>query len=135
VVGSALRRQGDRPVGPDDPGGPDHGWFRQGTIDLRKFERYLFDPDHPQNEGKAEGWRKVFVLGPGDALAAERLIREQIDQAEIVEQEPKGRYRWWELLIPDCVGPNGNDAPLLTAWALDPDNKLPHLSTSFPRPP
>lgn len=135
MVGSALGRQGDRPVGPDGPGGPDHGWFRQGTIDLRKFERYPFDPDHPQNEDKAEGWRKVFDLGPGDALAAERLIREQIDQAEIVEQEPKGRYRWWELLIPDCVGPNGNVAPLLTAWALDPDNKLPHLSTSFPRPP
>lgn len=135
MVGSALGRQGDRPVGPDGPGGPDHGWFRQGTIDLRKFERYLFDPEHPQNEGKAEGWRKVFGLGPGDAVVAERLIREQIDQAEIVEQEPKGRYRRWELLIPDCVGPNGNVAPLLTAWALDPDNKLPHLSTSFPRPP
>jgi hypothetical protein len=103
-------------------------------MDPRKFELYLFDPDHPQNEGKAEGWRRVFGLGLGDAEVAERLIREQIDRAEIVEQEPRGRYRRWELLIPEFVGPNGNDAPLLTAWALDPENDLPHLSTSFPRP-
>jgi hypothetical protein len=28
-------------------------------------------------------------------------------------------YRRWELLVPDFEGPNGNVAPLLTAWALD----------------
>lgn len=121
-------------MGPGDSGGPNHEWFRQGTVDSRKFEHYLFDSTHPQNEGKAEGWRRVFGLGPGDAETAERLIREQIEQAEIVEQKPKGRYRRWELLIPDCAGPNGNVAPLLTAWALDPDSNLPHLSTAFPRP-
>lgn len=121
-------------MGPGSPSGPDHEWFRRGTIDLRKFELYLFDSGHPQNEGKAEGWRKVFGLVSGDAEVAERLIREQIDRAEIVEQEPRGRYRRWELIIPDFEGPNGNVAPLLTAWALDPDNDLPHLSTSFPRP-
>ncbi len=125
---------GDGPLGPGDPGGPNHEWFREGTIEPRKFERYLFDPHHRDNEGKAEGWRKVFGLGSGDAEAADRLIREQLDQAEIVEQEPRGRYRRWELLVPDCEGPNGNVAPLLTAWALDPDKDRPHLSTAFPRP-
>jgi hypothetical protein len=51
---------------PDEPGGPNHEWFCRGTIDRRKFSEYLFVARHPFNRGKAEGFRRVFGLGPGD---------------------------------------------------------------------
>ena len=131
---------GDEPLGPDDPRGPNHEWFRRAIIDPAKFERFLFVPEHPQNRGKAEGWRRVFGLGPGDAALVARLIRGQLERAPIEEVEPQDviehpgmRVRRWRLVIPDFRGPNGNVAPLVTTWALHPARKTPHMTTAFPR--
>ncbi len=86
-------------------------------------------------------WRSVFGIGEGDAELLERLIREQLVQAQPKEQEgktpPEGLpevIRRWELVIPSFRGPNGNVGPVLTAWALAPDvgEGNPHLVTAFP---
>jgi hypothetical protein len=122
----------DGPLGPDEPGGPNHEWFRRGRIDPRKFSEYLFVAGHPFNRGKAEGWRRVFGLGTGDEELAARLIREQLERAPIEERPGRRGYRRWELVIPDFEGPNGNVAPLLTAWALDPEEERSHMSTAYP---
>ena len=115
-------------------------WFRSGTFDPNKFDPYLFNPDHPADQGKAEGWREVFDIGRGDGLLLQGLIRKQLDQATIVEQkptvfggEPHQVARRWELLIPEFRGPNGNVAPVLTAWALEPPNTKPHFVTAYVR--
>ncbi len=131
--GSGSGGSEDNPLGPDNPGGPNHEWFRRGSIDSRKFSEYLFVVGHPFNRGKAEGWRRVFGLGTGDEELAARLIREQLERAPIEERPVRRGYRRWELVIPDFEGPNGNAAPLLTAWALDPDKNRPHMSTAYPR--
>jgi hypothetical protein len=86
-------------------------------------------------------WRSVFGIGEGDAQLLERLIRDQLLQAQPKEQEgktpPEGLpevIRRWELVIPSFRGPNGNFGPVLTAWALDPDvsDASPHLVAAFP---
>jgi hypothetical protein len=35
-------------------------------------------------------------------------------------------------VIPRFRGPNGNEHPVLTAWALEPGADHPHLTTAFP---
>ena len=112
---------GDEPLGPNDPGGPNHEWFRRGRIDSRKFSEYLFVARHLGNLGKAEGWSRVFGLGSGDEETAAGLLRGQLGRAAIEEIETLTRddrtFRRWELLIPDFEV-NGRVAPLLTGWAL-----------------
>lgn len=127
---------GEDPLGPDEPGGPNHEWFRRATMADAKFDNFLFDPDHPQNRGKAQGLRRVLGLGRGDGELFKRLIREQLDQARIVERDRRvigtaDVLRQWQLLIPRFRGPNGNVAPLVTAWALDPANERPHFVTAY----
>jgi hypothetical protein len=74
--------------------------------------------------------RRGFCRDCGTPLSFEYRDRDEKVHLSVGRLDEPDR----ELLIPDCVGPNGNVAPLLTAWALDPDNDLPHLSTAFPRP-
>lgn len=127
--------RGEGPLGPDDPGGPNAEWFREGRVDPRKFESYLFDPNHVANRGKAEGWRRIFGLGPGDAATAERLIKEQLDQGTPQERARAAGTRMFELVIPRFEGPNGNVAQVVTVWGLDPEEERPHLVTAYPRTP
>lgn len=82
----------------------------------------------------------TFDINEGNAELLERLIREQLVQATPMEQPPKvvGNprriVREWELLIPRFRGPNGNEGPVITGWALDPLNERPYLSAAYPRP-
>jgi hypothetical protein len=114
-------------------------WFAEGIIDReRKLSGYLLSPTHPDGKNKLRLWRSVFGIDEGDAELLERLIREQLDQATPEERPPKKvmepdrTVRQWELLIPRFRGPNGNEEPVKTGWALDPSNDRPHLSTAYP---
>lgn len=125
---------GTAPLGPDDPGGPNHRWFAEGTMAESKFEPFLLNPAHEQNRGKAAGFRDVLGIGPGDGELLRQEILAQLDRASIVERPPLGGpdgLRTWTLRIPDFRGPNGNVAPVLTAWALDPANTKPHFVTAY----
>jgi hypothetical protein len=107
-------------------------------VDQRKFDPYLFNPDHPANQGKAKGWRDVFGIGMGDGPLLDRLIREQLDRAQIEERGTvvvSGEsVRAWELVIPEFVGTkNDNVSPVVTAWAHEPGNEKPHLVTAYVR--
>lgn len=121
------------------PTSPPAEWFTGGIIERRKLEEYLLSPTHPDGRNKLRLWRGVFGIEEGDAELLERLIREHLSQASPQEREPlmkRGNppmtYRRWELVIPRFRGPNGNVGPVLTAWALDPDRDLPHLTTARP---
>lgn len=118
---------------------PSVAWFAGGTIERRKLEEYLLSPTHPDGRNKLRLWRGAFGIQEGDAELLERLIREHLSQAAPQEREPLTRrgdpprsFRRWELVIPRFRGPNGNVGPVLTAWALDPDRNLPHLTTARP---
>lgn len=121
------------------PPSPPVEWFVGGIIERRKLEEYLLSPTHSDGKNKLRLWRSVFGIGEGDAELLECLIREQLPLAAPQEREkitsgesPPKTFRRWELVIPRFRGPNGNVGPVLTAWALDPDRNLPHLTTARP---
>ena len=118
-------------------------WFAEGIIDReRKLSGYLLSSTHPDGRNKLRLWRSIFGIDEGDAELLERLLREELVQAQPKEQEGKTPpeeglpevIRRWELVIPSFRGPNSNVGPVLTAWALDPDigEASPHLVTAFP---
>lgn len=114
-------------------------WFASGTMDPRKFDGYLLSPTHPDGKEKLRLWRSVFSIGEGDGRLLERLIREQLSQAEPVErltkaakEDPSSLYREWTLMIPRFRGPNGNENPVITAWALVPGRNRPHFTNAYP---
>lgn len=115
-------------------------WFIDGNIDEQKLDEYLLSPTHQIGKHKLRLWQSTFGIGEGDGKLLERLIREQLVQATPIERSPKvvdnprRILREWELLIPRFRGPNGNEAPAITGWTLDPLNERPHLSTAYPRP-
>jgi hypothetical protein len=119
---------------------PDVDWFLAGTIDRRKFDEYLLSPVHPDGRSKLALWNDVFDIDEGDGELLERLIREQLHQATVIEREPRldpedesRAYRRFELNIPRFEGPNGTVENVLTAWALNPEDKVPHLVTAYPK--
>ena len=107
-------------------------WFANGTVDPRKLDGYLLSPTHPTGRHKARLWSSVFGLSEGDGKLLEQLIREQLHQAEPVEREKTKVIQRWELVIPRFRGPNGNEGPVRTAWALEVGKSRPHLTTAFP---
>ena len=124
---------------PSEQSQPPVEWFVEGIIDReRKLSGYLLSSIHPDGRNKLRLWRSVFGIDEGDAELLERLIREQLEQATPEERLPKkvmdpdGTVRQWELIIPRFRGPNGNEGPVKTGWALDPSNDRPHLSTAYP---
>lgn len=113
-------------------------WFVGGIIERRKLEVYLLSPTHPDGRNKLRLWQSVFGIGEGDAELLERLIREQLSQAEPEErppkvvEEPERIIRQWQLLVPRFRGPNGNEGPVKTGWAFDPLASRPHLTNAYP---
>jgi filamentous hemagglutinin len=110
---------------------PPSEWFASGTIDPRKLDGYALSPTHPVGRHKARLWRSIFGFTHGDGYILEKLLRQQLHQAKPVEMK-RTRVRGWELVIPRFRGPNGNEGPVLTAWALEPHKDRPHLTTTYP---
>jgi filamentous hemagglutinin len=106
-------------------------WFVSGTIERNKLGAYLLSPHHPRGRHKARLWSSVFGFDQSDAEQLESAIRTQLSQAEPTERLG-GLVRRWELVIPRFRGPNGNEGPVLTAWALEPGKDSPHLTTAYP---
>lgn len=65
---------------------PEAEWFATGSMDLRKFDGYLLDPEHPDGKHKLRLWRSVFGVGEGEGRLLERLIREQIARGVVTEK-------------------------------------------------
>jgi hypothetical protein len=125
---------------PHGPEAPTADWFASGAIDRRKFDEFLLCPTHEDGKGKLRKWKSAFGIGEGDSELLERLIRKQVLRAEIVEKlpepyppDPERFVRSFTLTIPDFEGPNGNIANVETAWALAPDEDVPHFVTGYPK--
>ena len=106
-------------------------WFVSGTIERNKLDVYLLSSHHPRGRHKARLWSSVFGFDRSNAELLESAIRTQLSQADPTERLG-GPVRRWELVIPRFRGPNGNEGPVLTAWALSPGKDSPHLSTAYP---
>ena len=106
-------------------------WFVSGTIERNKLDSYLLSPYHPLGKHKARLWGSVFGFDRSDSELLESAIRTQLNQANPTEKLG-GPVRRWQLVIPRFRGPNGNEGPVLTAWALEPGKDSPHLVTAYP---
>ena len=125
----------------EPPDKPPVEWFAGGVVDPRKFDEFLLSPTHPVGKHKLRLWCSVFGIGQGDGVLLEGLIRDMLvaSQADPEEQpkkeaweDPSKIVRRWEVVIPRFEGPNGNVGPVLTAWALAPDEEEPRLATAYP---
>jgi hypothetical protein len=122
------------------PEHPGVEWFVSGYVDRGKLDEYLLSADHPVGRYKFRLWRSVFGFEERQRELLERLIREQLPQAEkVTEREPvldreypNVYYRRFEIVIPEFAGPNGNVAPVATGWASDPAADRPHLTNAYP---
>lgn len=106
-------------------------WFASGRIEPGKLENYLLSQTHPKGKHKARLWKSVFGLERGDGGVLEQLIRNQLEQG-VPDEKAGSVVRRWEIVIPRFRGPDGNEHPVKTAWALESDNDHPHLTTAFP---
>lgn len=122
------------------PGHPGVEWFVSGYVDRRKLDEYLLSADHPVGRHKFRLWRGIFGFVEGQGELMERLLREQLPQAEEIDEkkpvldreDPSIAYRRFEIIIPRFAGPNGNVAPVATGWALAPAADIPHLTNAYP---
>lgn len=125
-----------RGEGPEEP---NIEWFKSGTFERSKFDQFLLSPTHPKGKHKSRWLSSTYGFKQGDGELMERLIREQLDQAEEIREkdpvldadDPSLAYRLWEIVIPRFRGPNGNVQPILTAWALDPRRDKPHFTNAY----
>jgi hypothetical protein len=87
----------------------------RARFDQRKLTDYSLNPDHPQNRGKAAGWR---ALGydvdseagrADDAKSIEAAVRREIPKAAAKRLDTDERGQRWRTEH-EITGPNGRTA-------------------------
>jgi filamentous hemagglutinin len=111
-------------------------------VDRRKFSEYSLNPDHPKNNGKAEGWRALGydVENPQARSEAAQDLHEMIRdellaRGKVVETRDTKYGPTYRVLSP-FIGPNGTHATLVSCWIVEsqPDHSHPKLTTAWVQP-
>lgn len=111
-------------------------------VDKRKFSEYSLNPDHPHNNGKAEGWQALGydVENPQARNDAAQdlhdMIRDELlARGKVVETRDTKYGPTYRVLNP-FIGPNGRHATLVTCWIVEsqPDHTHPKLTTAWVQP-
>ena len=116
--------------------------LEMAEIDERKFSEYSLNPGHPDNRGKADGWRALGydVDNPQARQKAARELRDlTLDEllangkvAEVKDDSYGSRPR----VISGITGPNGKNATLVTCWLIEERSgtAVPRLITTWVQP-
>lgn len=128
---------------PDRVRGCPRGWdvLPEGSllykVDHRKFSEYSLNPGHPDNNGKAAGWRAVGYNVDDPAARAEAAE----DLAEIcrmmaprgwavkIDETPSGRRH---RVLSGFIGPNGAHGTLNSCWLVSGEST--RLATVWMQP-
>ncbi len=111
-------------------------------VDKRKFSEYSLNPDHPHNNGKAEGWQALGydVENPqarrDAAQDLHEMIRDELlSRGKVVETRDTKYGPTYRVLNP-FIGPNGAHATLVTCWIVESrsDPIHPKLTTTWVQP-
>lgn len=113
--------------------------LERAEIDERKFSEYSMNPGHPDNKGKADGWRALGydVDNPQARREAARELRdltleESLANGKVadVREDSYGRR---PRVISGITGPNGKNATLVTCWLIKGDSvtAIPRLVTTW----
>jgi hypothetical protein len=111
-------------------------------LDVRKLRDYSLNPEHPGNDGKANGWRALGYdvdspEGRRDAarelhgpICDDLLAQGKVDQTRDTAYGPSHR------VLSGLIGPNGRHATLVTCWLIDNrvSPSFPQLTTVWVKP-
>jgi hypothetical protein len=111
-------------------------------IDERKFSEYSLNPGHPDNRGKAGGWRALGydVDSPQGRREAAQELRGIIlsellacGKVEATRDTPRGLSH---RVLNGIIGPNGKVGTLVTCWRIEdhPGAGVPRLVTTWAQP-
>lgn len=116
--------------------------LEMAEIDERKFSEYSLNPGHPDNRGKADGWRTLGydVDNPQARQKAARELRDLTlnellangKVAEVRDDSYGPRLR----VISGITGPNGKNATIVTCWLIEDRSgtAVPRLITTWVQP-
>jgi hypothetical protein len=116
--------------------------LERAEIDERKFSEYSMNPGHPDNKGKADGWRALGydVDNPQARREAARELRdltleESLANGKVTEVR-KDSYGLRPRVISGITGPNGKNATLVTCWLIEDRSgtAIPRLITTWVQP-
>jgi len=116
--------------------------IQMAELDGRKLSDYSLNPEHPGNNGKAEGWRALGydVDTPEGRRDAARELRglicdELLERAKVAESRDT-TYGPSHRVLSDLTGPNGRHANLVTCWLIEDRAGLsvPRLTTAWVQP-
>jgi hypothetical protein len=113
--------------------------LERAEIDERKFSEYSMNPKHPDNGGKAEGWRALGydVDNPQARREAAPELRaltleESLANGKVAEVRDSS-YGPRPRVVSGIIGPNGKNATLVTCWLIDDRSgaAIPRLITTW----
>jgi filamentous hemagglutinin len=113
--------------------------LEMAEIDERKFSEYSLNPGHPDNQGKADGWRALGydVDNPQARQNAARELRyltleELLPRGKVAEVRDDA-YGPRPRVISGITGPNGKDATMVTCWLIEnrSGTAVPRLITTW----
>jgi hypothetical protein len=116
--------------------------LERAEIDERKFSEYSMNPGHPDNKGKADGWRVLGydVDNPQERREAARELRdltleESLANGKVTEVR-NDSYGPRPRVISGITGPNGKNATLVTCWLIEDRSgtAIPRLITTWVQP-
>jgi filamentous hemagglutinin len=116
--------------------------LERAEIDERKFSEYSMNPGHPDNKGKADGWRALGydVDNPQARREAARELRdltleESLANGKVTEVK-NDSYGPRPRVISGITGPNGKNATLITCWLIEDRSGtvIPRLITTWVQP-
>ena len=116
VIGSTTK---SRRRGSTRPGG------RLAELDDSKLGGYSLNPDHPGNDGKANGWRALGYdvdsrEGRHDATRElGGLLRNELLAGGKVEKTRDTEYGPSHTVLSDFTGPNGRHATVVSCWLIE----------------
>lgn len=113
--------------------------LRWAEFDRRKLSEYSLNPQHPDNGGKAEGWRALGydVDSSRARQEAAQDLRDLICDGLLargkVAQTRDTPFGPMHKVLNGFIGPNGGHATLVTCWLVKDqgDRGFPKLTTAW----
>jgi hypothetical protein len=116
--------------------------IRLAELDDSKLGGYSLNPDHPGNDGKANGWRALGYdvdsrEGRHDATRElGGLLRNELLVSGKVEKTRDTEYGPSHTVLSGFTGPNGRHATVVSCWLIEDREgvSVPKLTTTWAQP-
>ncbi|MFQ6043636.1 MAG: DUF6883 domain-containing protein [Candidatus Poribacteria bacterium] len=110
--------------------------YDQAIIDTAKFTEYSMNPHHPENQGKADGFKQLSYdvdTSEGRIAAMQDVVaqlRAKLQESPAILSRQTFYGLRYEVRT-EIVGPNGKTGTLVTLWQYDIGTLVPRLVTNW----